>query len=346
MCSSDLTTDKNGTATTELDDGTQEIKYKDGSRQIIKNDGTVVSYDSKGNKTSAIVNGLITTFTPDGNKGVTTDANGKTVKIVELRNGEEVRTEFEHKDSQTISREYNGLSNNAKLTSITVSDREKNDNGTTSTIETKYNSEEDMKNNRPASAIRNKGLPTETTISYTYDDKGNQMITETDQTKIPASTFKNKDGKTIASSEFNAPQPHTVQKGESVSQIVKNALKEQGFENPTKEQLKAATEEFLELNKDTVKTYNGPKAKFKGNKYFYPNDKVNIPNFKLSISDKYLDEVEVVAAKPSDKMMASEADDTKILDKQPVKTKMHEMNYVAPDEFGPVEFDPNKNFLA
>ncbi len=45
-------------------------------------------------------------------------------------------------------------------------------------------------------------------------------------------------------------------------------------------------------------------------------------------------------------MMASEADDTKILDKQPVKTKMHEMNYVAPDEFGPVEFDPNKNLLA
>ena len=107
-----------------------------------------------------------------------------------------------------------------------------------------------MKNNRPASAIRNKGLPTETTISYTYDDKGNQMITETDQNKNTSFNFsKNKDGKTIASSEFNAPQPHTVQKGESVSQIVKNALKEQGFENPTKEQLKAATEEFLELNK-------------------------------------------------------------------------------------------------
>ena len=156
------------------------------------------------------VNGLTTTFTPDGNKGVTTDANGKTVKIVELRNGEEVRTEFEHKDGQTISREYNGLSDNAKLTSITVSGREKNDNGTTSTIETKYNSEEDMKNNRPASAIRNKGLPTETTIKYTYDDKGNQMITETDQTKVPTSTFKNKDGKTISSSEFDADRKSVV----------------------------------------------------------------------------------------------------------------------------------------
>lgn len=304
----DSTTDKNGTTTTVLDDGSQEIKYKDGSRQIIKNDGTIVSYDSKGNKTSAIVNGLTTTFTPDGNKGVTTDANRKTVKIVELRNGEEVRTEFEHKDGQTISREYNGLSDNAKLTSITVSGREKNDNGTTSTIETKYNSEEDMKNNRPASAIRNKGLPTETTISYTYDDKGNQMITETDQTKVPTSTFKNKDGKTISSSEFDAPQPYTVQKGETVSQIVKKALKEQGFENLTKEQLNAATEEFLEMNKDTVKTYNGPKAKFKGNKYFHPNDKVNIPNFNQSVSNKYLDEVEVVATKPSDEMIAKRKD--------------------------------------
>lgn len=300
----DSTTDKNGTTTTTLDDGSQEIRYKDGSKQVINTDGTVVSYDSKGNKTSAIVNGLTTTFTPDGNKGVTTDVDGKTVKIVELRNGEEVRTEFEHKDGKTIGREYNGLGNDAKLTSITVSGREKNDNGTTSTIETKYNSEEDMNSNRPASAIRNKGLPTETKITYSYDDKGNQMITETDETKVPTSTFKDKDGKTISASEFDAPQPHTVQKGESVSQIVKNALKEQGFENPTKEQLKAATEEFLEMNKDTVKTYNGPKAKFKGNKYFHPNDKVNIPNFTKFISDRYLGEVDAVATKPSEEMTA------------------------------------------
>lgn len=70
-------------------------------------------------------------------------------------------------------------------------------------------------------------------------------------------------------------EQHTVQKGESVTKIVTDAMKAQGFENPTHEQIKNARAEFLEANKDTVKTYNGPKAEWKGNKYFHPNDKVN-----------------------------------------------------------------------
>lgn len=300
----DQTTNENGTISSILDDGSQEIRHKDGTRQNITPDGTVVCYDSKGKKSKVIQDGLTTTFTPDGNKSVTTNQDGQTIRTVELRNGEEVRTEFEQKDGNTISREYSGSGDNIKLTSIIVSGREKNENGTTNTIETKYNSEEDMTANHPASAVRNKGLPTETTITYNYDDKGNQMITETDQTNIPTTTFKNKDGKSISSSEFDAPMPRTVEKGETVSQIVKKALQEQGIENPTKEQLKAAKEEFLEMNKDTVKTYNGPKTQFKGNKYFYAGDTINIPNFKQSISDKYLSEVEVVTTKPSDEMIA------------------------------------------
>lgn len=300
----DQTTNADGTISSILDDGSQEIRHKDGTRQNITPDGTVVCYDSKGKKSKVIQDGLTTTFTPDGNKSVTTNEDGQTIRTVELRNGEEVRTEFEQKDGNTISREYSGSGDNTKLTSIIVSGREKNENGTTNTIETKYNSEEDMTANHPASAVRNKGLPTETTITYNYDDKGNKMITETDQTNIPTATFKNKDGKTIPASEYDAPMPRTVEKGETVSQIVKKALQEQGIENPTKEQLKAAKEEFLEMNKDTVKTYNGPKTQFKGNKYFYAGDTINIPNFKQSISDKYLSEVEVVTTKPSDEMIA------------------------------------------
>lgn len=469
----DSTTDKNGTVTTVLDDGSKEIKYKNGSKQVITSDGTAIFYDSKGNKSKVIQDGLTTTFTPDGNKSITTNEDGQTIRTLELRNGEEVRTEFEQKDGNTISREYSGSGDDAKLTSITVSGREKNDNGTTNTIETKYNSEEDMTANRPASAVRNKGLPTETTITYNYDAKGNQMITETNQTNISTTTFKNKDGKAISASEYDAPMPRTVEKGETISQIVKKALQEQGIENPTKEQLKAAREELLELNKDTVKTYNGPKTQFKGNKYFYAGETINIPNFKKFISDKYISEVKVVAGKPSDEMiakrqelqaklgdefevgyaqdgkslevknkngdilpeatrransqetneddidvmMASDADGTKTLDKteyqtfildmlkeagieitdennaqitqlidnsftsmdtinkdgaltkeeltknaeqvinkltdeigkldnQPIKAQMHEMNYVAPGEFGPVEYNPNQDFLT
>ena len=65
--------------------------------------------------------------------------------------------------------------------------------------------------------------------------------------KYQLQLLKNKDGKTIASSEFNAPQPHTVQKGESVSQIVKNALKEQGFENPTKRTAKSCNRRIFRI---------------------------------------------------------------------------------------------------
>nr|QGT49862.1 hypothetical protein Melaina855_2490 [uncultured Candidatus Melainabacteria bacterium] len=304
----DQTTNEKGTTTSVLDDGTQEIRYKDGSKQTIGQDGTVIFYDSKGNKSKVIQNGLTTTFTPDGNKSITKNENGQTVRTAELRNNEEVRTEYEYKDGNSIGREYTGSGSDAKLTSIVVSGREKNPDGTTGTIETRYNSEEDMTNNHPVSAIKNKGLPTETTISYNYDSQGNKMITETDQTKVPTTTFQDKDGNKIDSNQYDAPQPHTVTKGETVSMIVKKALADQGIPNPTKDQLKDATEQFLEMNKDVVKTYNGPKTQFKGNKYFYPNDQVNIPNFQQSISNVYLNELEVVTTKPSDEMIAKRKD--------------------------------------
>ena len=40
-----------------------------------------------------------------------------------------------------------------------------------------------------------------------------------------------------------------------------------------------AKAEFLEMNKDLVKIYNGVKKEWKGNKFFYPDDVVKIPKF-------------------------------------------------------------------
>lgn len=139
----DSITNENGTVATVMDDGTQEIKHKDGSRQTISQDGTIISYDNKGNKTSVIQDGKTTAFTQDGNKSITTDSEGQTITTTELKNGNEVRTDFEYKNGQTIAREFTGSGSDAALSSITVSGKQDGHN-----VETKYGSEEDMKNNR------------------------------------------------------------------------------------------------------------------------------------------------------------------------------------------------------
>lgn len=290
------TKNDNGTTTTVLDDGTQVIKHPDGSRQSINSDGTVTAYDNKGNKTYVIQNGETTTFTPDGNKSVTKNIDGQTVRSVEIRDNQEVYTKYEHKDGNTIAREYSAPGNNAPLTGIVVSGREKNANGTTNTIETKYGSEEDMKNNRPTSELRNKGLPTETKTEYEYDSKGNKKIKETGLDNITETRFTDSKGNPIDANQFDAPQSYTVQKGDSITKIVTQALAEQGITNPTADQLKDAKEQFMEMNKDNIKTFKGKNGgKVKG---FYPKDTVNIPNFKESLSNVYLSEVTVTATKP------------------------------------------------
>ncbi len=292
------TKNENGSTTTVLDDGTQEIKHKDGSKQIIKEDGTVISYDSKGNKTSVLQNGEMTTFTPDGNKSVTKNLDGQTIKSAELRNGEEIHTKYEYKDGNTIAREYTGSGENTALTAVIVSGREKNANGTTGTIESRFNSEEDMQNNRPTSELRNKGLPTETKTEYEYDSKGNRKIKQTGLDNIAQTTYTDTQGNSINANEFDAPQIYTVQKGDSITKIVTQALADQGITNPTADQLKDAKEQFMEMNQDSIRTFKGRNGgKVKG---FWPNDKVNIPNFKESISDQYLSEVTVTAQKPTE----------------------------------------------
>lgn len=281
-----------GSSTIVSSDGTQTIQHKDGSRDVIDKDGTIISYDAKDKKTAVIKDGLTTTFTPDGNKSITKNADGQTVSSMELRGNKEILTKYEYSNGNTIAREY---ADGAQIPSSIIVSGRSSENGPTTTIETKYNSEDDMKNNRPSSKTENKGLATETTTTFEYDSKGNKKVSiYSGGSKNSVTHYENSEGKTISAGEYDATQTYTVQKGDSITQIVTNALKEQGFANPTSEQIHDAKEQFMEMNKDNVRTFGG---KASGKKGFFPNDTVSIPNFKSSISDVYLNNVDVTYAK-------------------------------------------------
>lgn len=288
-----------GSSTIVSSDGTQTIQHKDGSRDDIDKDGTIISYDAKGKKTAVIKDGLTTTFTPDGNKSITKNADGQTVSSMELRDNKEILTKYEYSNGNTIAREY---ADGAQIPSSIIVSGRSSENGKTTTIETKYNSEDDMKNNRPSSKTENKGLATETTTTFEYDSKGNKKVSiYSGGSKNSVTHYENSEGKTISAGEYDATQTYTVQKGDSITQIVTNALKEQGFANPTSDQINDAKEQFMEMNKDNVRTFGG---KASGKKGFFPNDTVSIPNFKSSISDVYLNNVDVTAAKITPEMKA------------------------------------------
>lgn len=288
-----------GSSTIVSSDGTQTIQHKDGSRDVIDKDGTIISYDAKDKKTAVIKDGLTTTFTPDGNKSITKNADGQTVSSMELRDNKEILTKYEYSNGNTIAREY---ADGAQIPSSIIVSGRSSENGPTTTIETKYNSEDDMKNNRPSSKTENKGLATETTTTFEYDSKGNKKVSiYSGGSKNSVTHYENSEGKTISAGEYDATQTYTVQKGDSITQIVTNALKEQGFANPTSEQIHDAKEQFMEMNKDNVRTFGG---KASGKKGFFPNDTVSIPNFKSSISDVYLNNVDVTAAKITPEMKA------------------------------------------
>lgn len=288
-----------GSSTIVSSDGTQTIQHKDGSRDVIDKDGTIISYDAKDKKTAVIKDGLTTTFTPDGNKSITKNADGQTVSSMELRDNKEILTKYEYSNGNTIAREY---ADGAQIPSSIIVSGRSSENGPTTTIETKYNSEDDMKNNRPSSKTENKGLATETTTTFEYDSKGNKKVSiYSGGSKNPVTHYENSEGKTISAGEYDATQTYTVQKGDSITQIVTNALKEQGFTNPTSDQINDAKEQFMEMNKDNVRTFGG---KASGKKGFFPNDTVSIPNFKSSISDVYLNNVDVTAAKITPEMKA------------------------------------------
>ena len=268
-------TDQNGAVTTTLDDGTQEIQFKDGTSQQIKTDGTIITYDKNGNKTSVMANGNTTTF-PDENTSITKNLDGQTIQTVTVKDGAIVRTDFEYQDGKTIEREFSDVGDDAPLTSITVKEKRDGHN-----IDTKFATEEDMANNKPSEIVTDAHNPTQKTVTkFTYNEDGTYSTETTDSAGKKTVKNFNADGTEIVKEQKpEVPTTHTVVKGESITQIIKDALSQQGIENPTPEQLKEAKKEFLELNKDLVKTYKGVKKEWHGNKFFYPDDVVKIPTF-------------------------------------------------------------------
>lgn len=271
----DVTTNPDGSTITKYQDGSSLIKLKDGSSQFIKKDGTITKYDKAGNHTG--------TITPDGTEIAFPDANtaiwtkdGQKIKTVQNNNGKEVTTNF---------------GDDGQVTSITVSGRGK-DGDNTYTSEMKFSSEEDMQNNRPASEVRNKGLATETRITYKYDANGNVQADSVNSAGEKTTTYKNANGEEIKPEEFNAPPKeesysYKVPNGYGITQIVTENLKQQGIENPTKEQIKEARKQLVEANADQVHTMKN--GKYKGNQYFLAGAEIKMPKFNFEQDAQKLD---------------------------------------------------------
>ena len=78
---------------------------------------------------------------------------------------------------------------------------------------------------------------------------------------------------------------HKVVKGETIHKIVTDALKEQGIEEPTDEQIKKAKRALLKENADAVQTYTGKKKEWHGNKFFFPDEELTIPDYKKLLEE-------------------------------------------------------------
>ena len=176
---------QDGSITYILDDGSKETRFPDGKKVYTKPDGSTI------------------THTSDGNKTIMHDSNGNITSTIELtKDGREIRTEYETDGNKTIARAYDGTGKDAPLDSITVSEKQNGHN-----IDTKYASEEDMKNGRPSEQIRDAQNPTLKTITkFTYDDKGNIKAETTDSAGKQTIKYTDANGKEIASEQFDIPE--------------------------------------------------------------------------------------------------------------------------------------------
>lgn len=73
---------------------------------------------------------------------------------------------------------------------------------------------------------------------------------------------------------------YKIPKNITYTNMIKQMLKDQGIE-PTKENIAKAREQFEALNPNAVKTYNGKRAEWKGNRYVLYNDVVKVPKFEI-----------------------------------------------------------------
>lgn len=82
----------------------------------------------------------------------------------------------------------------------------------------------------------------------------------------------------------NTPQKpnYRVPKGQSYTNMIKEALINQGIENPTKEQIAKAKEQFAAANPEgTLHVYNGKNRAYQGNVFLLADSEVYIPKFDV-----------------------------------------------------------------
>lgn len=269
----------------------KETIYQDGSSQILnKSNGTTKETNAEGYKTFYDVQGNKTAFeSPDGKsleefypgtnqrssiKNTTTTEDGKEVSITTKYSEDGKKTSYtETSGNNSITKNYN---QDGTIKNVVVSDR---------MTEITYASEADELANRPQQEILNKNNDTlKQTINYTYDSKGNVKAETKDSAGQITTKYTNSKGEEINSKDFDAPTTYTVKTGDSITQIATAALKEQGIENPTDEQLKSAKQQLIATNDDGQKvgTYTGPNTKYKNNRFFYPNTEITIPKFEFN----------------------------------------------------------------
>lgn len=73
---------------------------------------------------------------------------------------------------------------------------------------------------------------------------------------------------------------YKIPKNITYTNMIKKMLQEQGIE-PTKENIAKAKEQFETLNPNSVKTYNGKRKEWHGNKYVLYSEVVNVPKFDM-----------------------------------------------------------------
>lgn len=308
----DETKFENGAVKYTMDDGSTEIRTPDGKRLVTSKDGVETLYDKNGHKTlMKHPDGSVDYFTTDGNTRVTKNADGQTTSKQELVNGQEVTTNYEYSDGKTIARSYNGSNNSAPLSSVTVSEKKDGHN-----IDTKYATEEDMKNGRPSEQITDAHNPTTKTVTkFTYDDKGNVKAETTNSAGETTTKYTNAQGEEIQDTQFGNKNSefqstYTVPKGHGLNRIASDLLKQQGIENPTAEQIKDARNQIVEANKDQVHTMKD--GKYKGSRYFYADAQIKVPQFNQTqrpeqeedIDGGTLSEVAVTAGRISPELKA------------------------------------------
>lgn len=321
------TLNEDKTKTRVFDSGESWLIYENGNKDVTAVDGTITKYekqpDGSFKRIETVKDGLTTTY-PSENKTVTKNSEGKIVSTTEIEDGKEIRTDYEYQDEKTILREHI----NGKSGTVTVSTQKDGH-----TVDTKYLTEEDYKNEKPSEEIIDAQNPTlKKTSKFTYEENGNVKIETTDSAGNTEVKYKDSKGNEIDDPNIEKTTTHTVEKGETITKIVKDALKAQGIDKPTKEQLKQAKTTFLELNKDKVKTYNGKRNDWKGNKFFYPDDVVQIPDFTK------LEDLKPVAKE-------EKSQDSKALQQKELEQRKNELQKKLGQDYI-VEIDENGNFVV